>query len=162
MLTMFLKALAVMFVAASVCPSLAKPPGPSFVTTTTQLPRDVRPVHYDLTIQPDAANLTFEGTADIAIEVVKPTGRITLNAVDLQFANAALMDRSGRRRISSATVEVDRGKSTASINLEKPLRPGRYRLLLDYTGTIATQATGLFAIDYEGADRKSTRLNSSH
>ncbi|MCF8160700.1 MAG: ERAP1-like C-terminal domain-containing protein [Polaromonas sp.] len=126
-------------------------PAASFVTTTTQLPRDVRPTHYDLTITPDATALTFDGRAEISIEIRRPTRRITLNAADLQFSSASLMDSAGKRVLATPAIEIDKDKQTASFVLEKSAPAGRYRLALDYTGTIGTQAAGLFALDYPGS-----------
>ena len=63
---------------------------------TTQLPRTVRPVHYDVAIDPDPATLTYSGQVAIEIEVLQPTDRITLNAVDLKFRKVGL---SGATRL---------------------------------------------------------------
>ena len=54
--------------------------------TPTQLPRQVRPTHYTVTIEPDAAALTFHGDVAISLEVLAPVQSITLNALDLKFA----------------------------------------------------------------------------
>jgi len=56
----------------------------------TQLPTGVEPVSYDLAITPDAAKLSFTGHVAIAAEVSRATPAITLNAVDLTLANAAI------------------------------------------------------------------------
>ena len=45
---------------------------------TSLLPREVVPLHYDLTLRPDAAALRFTGRVEIAIEVEKPARKITL------------------------------------------------------------------------------------
>src|ERR1700741_229870 len=49
----------------------------------SQLPRNVRPLHYRIAAPPDAANLRFTGRVEIDIEVLQPTDRITLNAAEL-------------------------------------------------------------------------------
>jgi aminopeptidase N len=45
--------------------------------TPTQLPRLARPVHYNVTIEPDAAALTFRGDVAIELEVLAPVESIT-------------------------------------------------------------------------------------
>ena len=40
---------------------------------TTQLPRGIRPTHYEVAVTPDAAALTFDGRVAISIEVLEPT-----------------------------------------------------------------------------------------
>ena len=44
------------------------------------LPDDVVPVHYDVTVVPDATALSFMGSVDIQLDVRKATRTIVLNA----------------------------------------------------------------------------------
>ena len=117
--------------------------------TTTQLPRTIRPIHYDLTLEPDAANLRFSGRAKIDIEVLQPTKRITVNAADLAFSAVTLSGAAGKQLASKVT--VDSSAESASFNFANKIASGRYTLVLDYTGKIGTQAVGLFALDYAAA-----------
>ncbi|MGH8236924.1 MAG: M1 family metallopeptidase [Steroidobacteraceae bacterium] len=120
-------------------------------TTPTQLPRTVRPTHYDVTIEPNAAALTFHGNVAIALEVLEPVESITLNAVDLKFATVRVTDSQDKSVSAAPKVTTDEAAQTATFALGKSLPAGKYSLALDYTGKIGTQATGLFAIDYDTA-----------
>ncbi|HJW45544.1 MAG TPA: M1 family metallopeptidase [Lysobacter sp.] len=120
------------------------------VEATTQLPRNVRPVHYDVAVVPHAESLTFDGHVAITLDVLTPTASITLNAVDMTFANAWLAASESARAIPlTPQVSTDIAAQTATFTFAKPLTPGRYTLTTDYTGKIGTQANGLFAIDYD-------------
>jgi aminopeptidase N len=134
--------LAAVGLAASVAPA---------AEVTTQLPRTVRPTHYELALVPHADELKFEGRAVISLDVLAPTASITLNAIDMTFPSARLSGPGGER---AAQVTVDAAKQTATFAFDAPLAPGAYRLALDYTGVIGTQAVGLFALDYETQDGK--------
>ena len=118
-------------------------------STPTQLPRLVRPTHYDVTIEPDAAALTFRGDIAISLEVLAPVESITLNAMDLHFAAIRFTDATGKSVVDEPKMTVDAAAQTATFALGKSIPPGQYRLALDYTGKIGTQANGLFAIDYD-------------
>lgn len=120
-------------------------------TVTTQLPRDVRPVHYDVTVTPDAAALTFTGQLTITIEVVKPVSAITLQAADLAFGKVSLASATGKA-LGIGKVTTDANAQTASFAFGDTIAPGRYQLAISYSGKINTQAFGLFALDYEAAD----------
>ncbi len=111
---------------------------------TTQLPRTVRPSHYDIAITPDAAAMTFAGKVGIAVEVIAPTTTITLNAADLAFDRVALSGVA-----AAPTVKVDADAQTATFTFAQAIAPGRYTLSIDYRGKIGTQANGLFALDYD-------------
>lgn len=123
--------------------------------TTTQLPRSVRPSHYDVAIEPDAATLAFKGKVAISIDILQPTASITLNALDLQFTSARLSERTNNAPLATPRVEVNAAAQTATFNFDQPIPRGTYQLALDYSGKIGTQAAGLFAIDYDSpAGRK--------
>lgn len=127
--------------AAPVSPAGSK--GATFATVTTQLPRNVRPSHYDLAFAPDADKMTFTAQVKIAIDVVEPTATVTLQAADLSFSKAEIAG------FGAAKIKVDDEAQTASFTFDKPLPKGKYVLSIDYAGKIYTQAAGLFALDYE-------------
>ncbi|GAB3089747.1 M1 family metallopeptidase [Lysobacter terrae] len=120
---------------------------PEVKDATTQLPRNVRPAHYDIAVTPDAQSLTFKGHVSITLDVLEPTASITLNAVDMTFSNAMLTGAKGAAKTPKVTTDAD--AQTATFAFDKPLTAGRYTLATDYTGKIGTQANGLFAIDYD-------------
>ena len=120
----------------------------------TQLPRSVLPLEYRLDITPDAANLRFAGRAVIDIEVLQATDTVVLNAADLAFSRATLMGIAGQEK-PARNIAVDAEAQTATMDFGGRVLPGRYRLILDYTGKIYTQAAGFFALDYDSkAGRK--------
>ena len=108
--------------------------------TTTQLPRGVRPLHYDLAISPDAAALRFTGSAAILIEVREPTARLVLNAVDLSFTSVRLAPLAGGRVRVPAAVEVQADAETVTLTFARPLGRGRYRLHMAYAGSSARRS----------------------
>ena len=117
-------------------------------TTTTQLPRGVTPLHYIVSITPDAAASTFKGEAAIKVAVDTPTASITFNALNLAFTAAAIEGQGGSKQVTRK-IEFDADKQTASVHFAEPLAKGEYLLRIDYTGKIGTQATGLFSLDYD-------------
>src|SRR5687767_614056 len=68
---------------------------PKALPVTTQLPRAVRPTHYDIAITPEAGALTFSGRARIAIDVLEGTPAITVNALDLEFGEVRVLGGAG-------------------------------------------------------------------
>ncbi|HEX8573919.1 MAG TPA: M1 family metallopeptidase [Allosphingosinicella sp.] len=128
--------------AVPAAPAAARPQVP------TQLPTKVRPVSYGILIQPDAANLRFKGSVLTHIEVIEATDEIVMNAADLDFQSAELVSRVYDTTEASG-ISTDPGKQTVTVRFARPIPPGRYRLGLEYTGRIYTQAAGLFALDYD-------------
>ena len=91
----------------------------------------------------------FDGKVTVGIEVLAPASSITLNAVDLTFASGRLLPASGKGNVAPPKVSTDDKAQTATFTFAEPLPVGSYKLAMDYTGKIGTQANGLFAIDYE-------------
>jgi aminopeptidase N len=129
-------------------PVVAAPAAAPAIQATTQLPRSVRPIHYDVALTPDAGRSTFAGKVTITLDVLDPTASITLNAAELAFTRATLAPAAGGAPMA-ATASVDAAAQTATFTFARPLAKGRYKLELDYSGVIGQQAVGLFSLDYD-------------
>ncbi|MCL1501462.1 aminopeptidase [Xanthomonas nasturtii] len=137
--------------AADTAPVVAAASTTAAISTavTTQLPRTARPSHYAIEITPHAEKMSFDGKVRIDVEVLTATDAIVLQAAQLTFGKAALAAAGGKP--VAAKVTADAEAQTASIATGAALAPGKYVLTLDYSGTIGTQANGLFALDYPTA-----------
>jgi aminopeptidase N len=129
---------------------------PARPAVTTQLPRSAVPRHYDVAIAPDATAGTFAGKVTITLDLNQASDTITLNAADLAFTRAAITPAGGKAL--PGRTSVDAAAQTATFTFARKLAPGRYKLALDYTGIIGTQAVGLFSLDYATQDGKKRAL----
>ena len=125
--------------------------------TTTQLPRGVTPLHYILSITPDAAAATFQGAVAIKVAVDAPTSSITFNALNLTFGAAAIEGAGGSKQVTRK-IDFDADKQTATVHFAEPVARGEYLLRIDYSGKIGTQATGLFSLDYDTPEGRQRAL----
>jgi aminopeptidase N len=116
----------------------------------TQLPRTARPIHYSISVVPDAQNLRFSASTVIEIEILQSTDSITLNAADLDFQSVALTDDANKTVEGYAS--IDAPNQTATFKFPSNLSPGKSRLAINYTGKIYRHATGLFALDYDSPE----------
>lgn len=117
---------------------------------TTQLPRTVRPSHYDISLVPNASASTFTGKVTISIDVLSKTSSITLNAANLKFSNAQLMHEvPGKEKIFPTATSLNAKEQTVTFTFSHPILKGKYQLALEYSGVIGTQANGLFSLDYD-------------
>jgi aminopeptidase N len=141
--------------AVSTLPAHAAPQSAT-ASVTTQLPRTAIPRHYDVAITPDAAAGTFTGKVTVTLDVVSATSTITLNAADLAFKKVAITPARGAAM--HAEPSIDKAAQTATFTFKRALAPGRYKLALDYSGVIGTQAVGLFSLDYDSKEGKKRAL----
>lgn len=126
--------------------------------TTTQLPRGVRPTHYDVAVVPHAGKFTFDGRVTVTIDVQKATSSITLNALDMDFSKVSLTSLKHKMAFAAPKISVDAKAQTATFTFSHPLPVGSYQLAMSYTGKIGTQANGLFALDYDSKAGKQRAL----
>ena len=54
------------------------------------LPNNVRPINYNLKLQPDLTEFTFSGEETIEIEVLETTSQIQLNSIEIKRQSAKL------------------------------------------------------------------------
>jgi aminopeptidase N len=142
-------AIALALAGVSMTTVAAAPAAPAATLATTQLPRSVRPTHYDVSVVPHAGSLSFDGKVTVTIDVLEPTTSITLNAIDMSFSSVGLAPVAGKLTFAAPKVAVDAAAQTATFTFAQAVPAGSYRLAMTYTGKIGTQANGLFAIDYD-------------
>ena len=121
----------------------------------SQLPRNAAPLHYAITVTPDATNLRYDGQVRIEFQLKSASKSITLNAADIEFKSVSVA--KGRAAAMPATAAVDKAAQTATIEFGRTLPAGRYTLMIDYAGKILQQANGIFALDYKdptGAEKR--------
>ena len=134
--------------AASFAQTPASSIAPLAESVPSDLPRTARPLHYRIEVAPDAANLTFTGTASIDVVVFEPTQALTLHANELEFASVRLLAANGAGEGIALQAKTDADAQTVELSAPQPIAPGTYRLDFAYSGKINTQANGLFALDY--------------
>ena len=116
----------------------------SFDSTPGQLPKDVIPQHYAITIQPDMKTLSFKGSEVVDINVRKATHTIVLNSLELNIIRAILVGETGQ----TATVKVDDGRQIVSLAFPQVVKPGLHKLELEFEGKIGAQSQGLYHVKY--------------
>ncbi|MGA8660267.1 MAG: M1 family metallopeptidase [Chthoniobacterales bacterium] len=118
----------------------------SYQATPGNLPNDVVPRNYTVHLEPDSDSLTTIGAEDVEVEVLKPTDRIILNALDTTISNASL---SGNDLTQPLSAELDSARQTVTFQTREPLRTGRYRLSFRFQSRIQEQPKGLFLQHYQ-------------
>jgi len=126
-------------------PGLTLAPLPE--TTPSDLPRNARPLHYRIDIKPDPQAFTFTGHSAIDLELFERGRTVTLHALDLDVTAARLLGSDAGPAVP-LSIALDTQRQLVTLTAPTALAPGRYRVELDYSGKINTQAMGLFALDY--------------
>ncbi|MGH9235525.1 MAG: M1 family metallopeptidase, partial [Acidimicrobiales bacterium] len=114
-----------------------------------RLPRIVVPRRYDLTLTPDLAAATFDGSEAIAVEVVEPTAEVVLNAVDMEIDEAAA--QVGDERLVAA-VSLDEATERARLTFDRTLPAGPATLHLRFRGVLNDKLVGFYRSTFTDDD----------
>ncbi|MES2098147.1 MAG: M1 family metallopeptidase [Pseudomonadota bacterium] len=116
-----------------------------------QLPTEVVPLSYDITINPDAQKLTFSGSETVTVSVRKVTKTIVLNASELTIGRASVDGKAVAFKLDSATQQL-------TLTLPVAAKVGTHVVSFGWTGKINQSAAGFFAIDYTNTDGSKARM----
>jgi hypothetical protein len=107
------------------------------------LPRTLVPVHYELSLIPDAEALTFKGTVQIIGDAPTGSRQIVVNAKGLTLDEVRLDGHL------AGSVALDPKLGRAAITFPSAVPPGRHTLEIAYHGPITKGTIGFFAMDYD-------------
>jgi len=117
-----------------------------------RLPRNVLPVHYELTFTPDFASERFDGEAVIHVIVSEPSKEVVLHAVALEILDA---------RINEQTAAVATEPERAKLTVAEPLPSGPATIRIRYRGTLNPNLRGLYLGKANGKKYASTQMEST-
>ena len=115
------------------------------------LPGAVRPVKYQLTLEPDLDTFTFRGEEVVEVEVVESTSEITLNCVEIAVQSCGLSGADGQTSTPRETV-FDESQETVTFRFDSPIAPGRRQLSIQFTGELNDKLRGFYRSHYTGVD----------
>ncbi|KGQ01598.1 hypothetical protein PAAG_11728 [Paracoccidioides lutzii Pb01] len=125
------------------------------------LPTNVKPLHYDLTLEPDFNNFTFEGTVNIDLDAVEDTNSISLNAIGITIHSCAV-SANGVEVASNPSVTLDEDNETATISFDKMITAGaKAQLKLTFAGTLGDNMAGFYRCSYKGVNGEQKYMAAS-
>ena len=130
---------------------------PSDAATTEadyRLPRTVVPRRYEITLEPNLDELTFQGFESVAVDVAEPVAEVVVNAAELEIDEAWLEGEGGVRL--DATVTLDKDAERAHLALAERAAPGQWTLHARFRGVLNDRLRGFYRstfTDETGAQR---------
>jgi puromycin-sensitive aminopeptidase len=126
-------------------------------TSNFRLSDKVIPSHYALTLFPEPNSETgeFKGEETISITVLEETSTISLHVNKIDITCATISDGvSG----SKGTVTVDEETELAKITFTNVIKPGQWKLDLQFTGTHKQQLRGFYISTWTDEAGKKHRI----
>ncbi len=110
------------------------------------LPDNVRPVHYQITLQPYMDKFTFDGLEVIDIDVKEATSEIVLNAAEMRVS-AGMVIKDGQW-IRASSITQDGETETVTISFPETIEAGPAQLDLRFAGELNDKLRGFYRSQY--------------
>ncbi|XP_049619789.1 leucyl-cystinyl aminopeptidase isoform X1 [Syngnathus scovelli] len=112
-----------------------------------QLPRSIRPLSYDLTLNPDLSTMDFSGHTVINMLVLHNTKRIVLHSAYLNITKATF--KLGDGEASDVTILENKPREQIAVKFSEELKAGQHCvLILDYTASLSHTYNGFYNSSY--------------
>lgn len=116
------------------------------------LPTNVKPMHYDLTLEPNLETFEYEGKVVIDLDVMEDTTSISLNTLDLKIHSTEI---SADSVVITSTPELHYNEDTQTTRISFPhtIPAGKKATLTHtFTGTLNNNMAGFYRSSYKGKD----------
>lgn len=138
---------------------------PSSTSVSTEreiLPKHLKPIHYDITVEPHLEEATeFSGTVVIDLDVVVETSSITLNAIDLEISKTEVITRDGKT-VDVSGLDFHKAKERVTIGLNQKLFVGqKIKLKQSFKGSLLHQSSAFFRSPVIESDGKTKWMVST-
>ncbi|EPS30528.1 hypothetical protein PDE_05480 [Penicillium oxalicum 114-2] len=126
-----------------------EPSGSTNVHGREVLPTNVKPVHYDLTLEPDFKTFKFSGTVTIDLQVNEDTDSISLNSNEIEIHTASVHHK-GAVIESKGNVVINEDTQVATVQLKEALSAGSdAQLTLTFTGILNDNMAGFYRSSFQ-------------
>lgn len=116
------------------------------------LPKNVKPVHYDVTLEPSFETFEYEGTVIIDLDVVEDTTSIALNTVELKI-HETIIQAGGVTVSSSPHLDYNKDTQTTTISFDQTIPAGqKIQLTQRFTGILNDDMAGFYRSSYKDKD----------
>uniref|UniRef100_A0A8C4IAP1 Leucyl/cystinyl aminopeptidase n=1 Tax=Dicentrarchus labrax TaxID=13489 RepID=A0A8C4IAP1_DICLA len=124
---------------------------PPFPWSQFRLPHSIRPLSYDLTLNPDLDNMNFTGSTVIKMVVLHNTKRIVLHSANLNISKATF--KVGWEGVCVCLQIRSLFQQQIALNFSEELKAGQYCVLtLDYSANLSHTYDGFYNSSYTDKD----------
>ncbi|KAL1861140.1 Aminopeptidase 2 mitochondrial [Paecilomyces lecythidis] len=125
------------------------PSGSTNVQGREVLPTNVKPLHYDLTLEPDFEKFTYEGTVIIDLDVVEDTNSISLNSNEIDIHSTTVF-AGGAVVTSSPEVTYNQDAQTTTVKFKETIPAGsKAQIKQTFTGQLNDNMAGFYRSSYK-------------
>ncbi|MGH2628233.1 MAG: M1 family metallopeptidase, partial [Anaerolineales bacterium] len=115
-----------------------------------RLPTHIVPARYDIYLHPDLAQATFQGRETIALNVLRGSDEIVLNAADLEVFDARVRNDHGED--FACEVRLDPNAERCTLQPAGRVTAGSWRLQISFRGALSEKLRGFYRSTFRAGD----------
>ncbi|KAJ5032783.1 uncharacterized protein L3040_009375 [Drepanopeziza brunnea f. sp. 'multigermtubi'] len=118
------------------------------------LPAHTKPLHYNITLEPDFTTFKYRGSVVIDLDVVEDTDSISVNTLELEILSTKVISGVDTVVSASPSLTYDEDSQTTKVAFEgKTLKKGsKAQLLMTFNGELNDKMAGFYRSTYKNAD----------
>ena len=114
------------------------------------VPANVKPVRYEITLEPDLQEFTFKGRVVTEVEILEAISSITMNSIEIEVQSCAITF-SGNR-LAAQNISYDEEHETVTFDFGSSLSEGPASLDMAFTGDLNDKLRGFYRSQYRDID----------
>ncbi|KAH8731493.1 peptidase family M1-domain-containing protein [Phaeosphaeriaceae sp. PMI808] len=122
------------------------------------LPTNVKPIHYDLTLEPNFEDFTYEGTVVIDLDVSEDTTSISLNTNELKIHSTKVA--ANDNLVSEfPIISHDADSQTTKVSFDQTIAKGsKAQLTMTFAGILNDNMAGFYRSSFKAEDGSTTYM----
>jgi aminopeptidase N len=115
------------------------------------------PSHYTLRLDPDRDTKKLTGSVTIeGKKISRPSQRLTFHQKDLKVSSASItkIDKTGEQEIAVVRINHQNTLNEVRLHVAEQLYPGKYRVTMEFQGSVQDSMHGVYMCNYEIAGKK--------
>ncbi|EEB05184.1 aminopeptidase Ape2 [Schizosaccharomyces japonicus yFS275] len=126
----------------------------------TTLPKNVKPIHYDLKLYPDLDTFTYGGKVAIQLDVLEDTNTITLHSLNIRFLSVCL--EWGKQAVWTDDIEYATEDERVILHFNSTVPANTVAVLsISFCAIISSGMEGFYRSSYVDADGKTKYLGTT-
>ena len=115
-------------------------------TEPAVLPKNIKPLHYQIELKPDIENFTFAGNETIDVSISESSSNITLNSLDIDIQSASIT--VGGFVLKTETITYNKESETCTLAFVQEIPIGNGEIHIAFSGILNDKLRGFYRSQY--------------
>ena len=115
-------------------------------TEAAVLPKNIKPLHYQLELKPDIQNFAFSGNETIDVRVSESSSTIVMNALDIDIGSASIAINNSV--LKTENIAYNKEAETCTLTFPEEIPIGEGKIDIAFTGILNDKLRGFYRSQY--------------